>query len=75
MSNKIILTITVISLLLLPFIVNAQQCGDGELDPGEYCDKDTGGNIVWFDEIDACFKIKSTWIGTLLHSAKNGNKG
>ena len=45
--------------------VNAQDCGDGELDPNEYCDKPSGGtldDIVWFNGIDSCSEIKTSWI-------------
>ena len=55
------------TVLSLVFAVQ-HTCGNGILEPGEYCDKDnSAGAVAWFNGIDGCSDVKAEWTEGILN--------
>ena len=62
MKKTIIILQIVIFLYLGIVYSQTNDCGNGVLEPGEYCDKNSNTDAVeWFDDINSCNKVNPDW--------------
>ena len=63
MKKTIIIFFVSFLYIVLSLVFAGQHtCGNGILEPGEYCDKNNvNGDKTWFNGIDSCIDVKADW--------------